>query len=618
MTVRPTREEAVLALAGFGWVTVGLWGLPVACLVVGVLAAAGLSVSRRRPRVAAGLVFAGSLLATFLGVPSENPATVLPVAVVVYGLGRWAGWWAAGLGLVAFLGSARSADPLVGTLVFCMLLYGCLWGFGRMVAAKTNRAAAAQQRAARVGGQDPRAVADAVVAEERARLAGDIAGLVGDAVEAMCVDAALAQQQLDPAVIERIRMRGAVVVTELRRMLGLLRQPPETQPPEGRPTRSSRRSWRSFVLPGAALATGAVGMAAGWPQASAAVLVPLGLLPLVLLLPGTRLSLALVLSAGAIGVAALIEPTALGAGPIVAIIVLSWRAGLDGRRAVWGCWLLLIAVSTIAAILADPANVALQLVMFVLPAWAGHAWGESDRDQRVAQQATTQAQSALDRAVAEAVRQERLRVARDLHDVTSHALGVMVLQAGAASAQRVRDPSRARASLAVLGDVGSRALADLGRLVGLIDAGVLGAVGADEPTDLDGRLAALASRIGQTGTQVTLEVSGSPVAPEAAQVCYRVVQEALTNVVRHAPGSAVEVIVESTDAGCRISVVDDGGQPSTVSGHGTGFGLVGATERVRAVGGEFQAGPEPGRGWAVRAWLPARVESTAAAVGTAS
>lgn len=582
MTVRPTREEAVLALVGLGWVAVWLWPQPLAAVLVAVGCGLGLAMSRRRPELAAGVVLGAGVLTAVLGVSSENPATLFPAAVVVYGLGRWSGRWAAILGLFGFLAPLARADPpsLPATLVFGAVLYGCFWGFGRVVAAKSARAEAARQRAARVGGQDPRTVAAAVVAEERARLASDIAHVVGESVGSMVSDAELAGRELDPVVIERIRLRGTTAVTELRRMLGLLRQPHEPVAPEA--SRRRPRPWTSYALPGA-----------------------------------------LVLTAGAIGLITLVQPTPFSVLTAPVIVLLSWLSGVDGRRVTWLSWLLLAAVSTVVALLLEPDNAAMQLVMIVLPTWAGHAWSDSNRAQRSAQQATTRAQSELDRAVAEAVREERLRVARDLHDVTSHALGVMVLQAGAANAQRLADPTRARVSLALVAEVGSRALGDLDRLVGLIDAGVLGAVAANEPVELSERLTALADRIRRTGTRIALKVQRSPNDPETVQVVYRVVQEALTNAVRYAPGSAVDVLVEGTDTGCRISVVDDGRRLADqvvvpTERHGTGFGLVGAAERVGALGGEFTAGPEPAGGWAVRAWIPARAEAAQEQAGAAT
>lgn len=612
MKARPTIEEAVLALAGIGWVTALLWSRPVAAGMIGVVSGCALLVSRRHPVTAAAVVLAGCLLAAALGVPSENPALLLPVAVVVYGLGRWSGRTPVVLALLGLLASLAWADALsLSTLIFGTVLYGCFWGFGRLVAAKTRRASAARRRAATVGSQDPLAVAGAVVAEERARLASEIAGMVGETIRAMLADAASAGPELDAAAIERIRVRGTGAITELRQMLGLLRHPQSEARPSAQPG-TPGPGWSWYVVAPILATLGLVELLTLDPGPSVAVFVLLTLVPLSVALRRRALMTALLLSAGALALAVSIGPTRLGIAVPVALAILSWSAGVEGRRPVWLGWLLMVLAGVLLVLLADPDNAAMLAVVTVLPAWAGHAWSEEDREQRSAQHSTAQAQSVLDRAVADAVRNERLRVARDLHDVTSHALGVMVLQAGAVSAQRVADPARARASLAVIADTGRRALDDLDRLIGLIDQGVLGVAVAQEATDLPGRLVALAERIRQAGVRVVLRIERPPADPAVAQVCYRVVQEALTNAVRHASGSSVRVVVEGSPGECSVVVRDDGrAAAAPAAGDGSGLGLIGAAERVRAVGGEFHAGPDAGAGWAVRVRLP----SAAAVVG---
>lgn len=602
VSARPTSEETVLALIGLAWTIGWLWDRPLVGCLVGGLSAVGLAMSQRRARLAAAFVLGSALVASALGVPAENPATLLPAAIAVHGLGRWAGPRAAFVGLGAFLAALVWSEGLsLPTLVFASVLYGCFWGFGRLVAVKSAQAVGARQRAVQVGAQDPRAVADAVVAEERTRLAADIARVVGAAVEAMVTDAEQAAAELDPAAIERIRARGAAAVAELRRMLGLLRQQPErtASAPPARP----RRGWPPYALTAGVLVIGAADVLTREPRPPVAVLALLGLVPLVLLLRGARLAVALLLTTGAIGLVGLIAPAPIGPGAILVLVLLSWSTGVDGRRSVWAAWLASVLVSAAVATIGDPDNAAMQVVLTVLPAWAGHAWSGSDREQRSAQAATARAQSALDQAVAEAVRTERLRVARELHDVTSHALGVMVLQAGAAAAQRVSDPARARMSLVVIGETGARALADLARLVVLIDGGALGIITDEEPPGLPDRLAALADRVRQAGVDVQLRIETAPTDPEVAQVCYRIVQEALTNTLRHALGSSVSVLVDGR-GGCRLSVIDDGGRGPLSEVGGTGFGLVGVAERVGTLGGQLTAGPEPGGGWAVRASIP--------------
>jgi signal transduction histidine kinase len=217
------------------------------------------------------------------------------------------------------------------------------------------------------------------------------------------------------------------------------------------------------------------------------------------------------------------------------------------------------------------------------------------------------------------VQEERLRLARDLHDVVSSAVGVMVLQAGAALAQRDRDPERAARAVSEVLSAGTAALTELDALAGLLDAHADG--GDRAVTDgLHPSLQALAARLGAGGLDVRLHTCGElPQGAEDVTVAYRVVQEALTNAARHAPGSHVRVLLEATGPDLLVTVHDDGnpdgnheGTGATPPGAGAGFGLVGLTERVRARGGSVAAGPAPGGGFLLTARLPVgRAGSTA-------
>lgn len=614
----------MLALAGLGWVVAWLWSQPLVAAPVGIGAAAGLLISRRRPRLAAGVVLAAGAAAAAVGVPAENPAMLLPCAVVVYGLGRWAGSSAAICGLVGFVVPVAWSDHLsVPTLVFGIFLYAVFWGFGRLVAAKTARAAGARAVAVRVGARDPQQVAAAVVVEERSRLAADVTQVVGASVQKMLIEAEQAEADLSPARIERIRQCGTTGMTELRRLLGLLREAPAVAPPptSGRGRVPIAASATAAVL---AVAT-AIEYVVAEPPAQPAVLVLLGVLPVTIVLCRRRTVEALLAAVGMLVLVGLVQPTALRLGPALVLVLLSWSAAVCGRRSAWTSWLLLAAVAIGVDAAAEPDNVAMLAVLMALAAWAGHAWSEFDRSEQVARDSAATARSALETAVVAALQAERLRIARDLHDMTSHALGVMVLQAGAAAAQHAHDPDRARASLAVIRQTGLLASTDLARLTGLIDAGALRAdlpagvrrgVDQPDPFRLTDRLAALADRMRTAGLDVTLrcrppdlhaavvDVPGGAARSDqtVSTAIYRVVQEAITNVVRHAPGARVEVCVEADEGGCRLSVCDDGGQGP--ASPGAGFGLVGAAERVRSIGGELTAGPQRDGGWRVEATIP--------------
>jgi signal transduction histidine kinase len=211
-------------------------------------------------------------------------------------------------------------------------------------------------------------------------------------------------------------------------------------------------------------------------------------------------------------------------------------------------------------------------------------------------------------AAAAAIRSERLRLARELHDVASHAVGVMVLQAGAAAALADRSPGQSREALATVRSAGADAQVELDLLFGLLDAGAVGAAGLAANPDagrLDDALHALAARIEAAGLRVSLHLAERlPDDPQLAATIYRVVQEALTNATRYAPGATVQVTVADEAGMLEVTVRDDGpGHEPTIPSAG-GFGLVGLAERVRALGGSVTAGPAADRGFVVTARLP--------------
>jgi signal transduction histidine kinase len=208
-------------------------------------------------------------------------------------------------------------------------------------------------------------------------------------------------------------------------------------------------------------------------------------------------------------------------------------------------------------------------------------------------------------AAGQAVHTERLAVARDLHDVVSHAISVIVVQAGAAQALYPIDPARARAALGVVDQTANETLTELDRLVLAIGDGVMGAalpssVGAVAHDEAD--LRALVQRMRRAGLRIDLTLDDS-VTGDTATACYRIVQETLTNVVRHAPGARVWVTIDHQAVGTTVDVTDDGPGPATDSQRG--YGLVGIAERVERFGGKLQAGPGPdGTGFRVHARLP--------------
>jgi signal transduction histidine kinase len=211
---------------------------------------------------------------------------------------------------------------------------------------------------------------------------------------------------------------------------------------------------------------------------------------------------------------------------------------------------------------------------------------------------------------------ERASIARELHDVVAHSLSVMIVQADGGTYAFDRDPEQARRALSTVAETGRDALEDMRRLVAVLRSDTAPS-GAPSPRNEDDRrritldqLDALAERARSAGLAVALVEEGArPSLPAAVELTvYRIVQEALTNVLRHAgTGAAVELCLSYGPESVSLSVVDDGGGLVPVGApHQAGHGLVGMRERISVHGGHFAAGPRPEGGWRVTATVPAR------------
>lgn len=208
----------------------------------------------------------------------------------------------------------------------------------------------------------------------------------------------------------------------------------------------------------------------------------------------------------------------------------------------------------------------------------------------------------------QAVIEERARIARELHDVVAHALGIIVIQAGGAGAVPDLGEAQAKSVLATIERTGRQAFAEMRRLVGVLREGEAAKL-APQPTIDD--LPELASSLAGSGLQVQIEVSGTPQpAPVGVELAaYRVVQEALTNSLKHAQAGAARVHLRWLDEALQVEVEDDGpptnaaqrARPAADSG---GQGLVGMRERVSIYGGSLQAGPRAEGGFRVSARFP--------------
>ncbi|MER6996068.1 histidine kinase [Streptomyces sp. NPDC000410] len=213
-------------------------------------------------------------------------------------------------------------------------------------------------------------------------------------------------------------------------------------------------------------------------------------------------------------------------------------------------------------------------------------------------------------ALRRAVEQERARIARELHDVVTHNVSMMTIQAGAARKVLDTAPEQAREAMLAVESAGRSAMSELRHVMGLL---TMAADGPGPATDVNlapqpglDRLEELADRTRSAGVPVELTVRGTPVElPAGVDLAgYRVVQEALTNAVKHAAGASVSIVVEYAPGELRVEVSDTGGPPQAPAGSGSGRGLIGLRERLTIYGGTLRTGRRPHGGFGVRAVIP--------------
>ncbi|MHA7986044.1 sensor histidine kinase [Rathayibacter sp. CAU 1779] len=200
------------------------------------------------------------------------------------------------------------------------------------------------------------------------------------------------------------------------------------------------------------------------------------------------------------------------------------------------------------------------------------------------------------------VAEERARIARDMHDVLAHGVSMMVVQAEAGPVAVHTDPHRAAQMFDTIAASGREALAQLRRVLGAL--GEQHAVGRLSPQPTLDQLPSLAAELKQVGLNVELHTTGAPRAlpADVGVAAYRIVQEALTNTVRHAQASTANVCLTWSDGGLALTVADDGRADGIVNGGGRG--IIGIRERAAACGGSAEAGPREDGGFLVTAWLP--------------
>jgi signal transduction histidine kinase len=386
------------------------------------------------------------------------------------------------------------------------------------------------------------------------------------------------------------------------------------------------RDPRAPVVAGAALALAAVlqvavqaapdHVAAGAPTAPAKIfLILLALattLPLGVLWAQPRTSAVIIALADLLAFGPVRSATLAG---FAALVIIACRLGYRRMQALAVCFALAFLVLALAQTGASSTRQALVLAAAVMPlmSWAGYAWRV-----RAESAASSVRQEFLAGSLLEhSARGERARISRELHDVVAHHISMIAVQAETARLTTQGMPPVGAQRLLAIGDTARSALTEMRRLLGVLREDPAAELVQRRPQPGLAQLNELLDEAREaSGAGARLIVSGwlTPLDPGVELAAYRIVQEALTNARRHAPGAAVDVELRYADDALYLRVRDNGpgpGPDADAAAPGS-HGLLGMRERAAAVGGRLRTGAAPGGGFLVEAMLPAKAEQDAA------
>jgi signal transduction histidine kinase len=308
------------------------------------------------------------------------------------------------------------------------------------------------------------------------------------------------------------------------------------------------------------------------------------------------------------------HPAELGnsAGVIVGVLLLFYGLGAFApeRRSLWT--LAAAVVITSANAWTKPGGgpssvVPMELFAVLLPYVLGRMTRKRADRERAARGAAEQSDAARDSRARAAADGERARIAREIHDVIAHSVSVMVIQAGGARLVMGDEPKRAEESLRSVERAGREALAEMRRLLRILGDGDLRAL-APQPGLAN--IAPLLAHARTAGVSAVLHVDGDPTpVPPALDLCaYRIVQEALTNTIKHAAPARASVKVRWEGSALELEISDDGRRGRAVNGTTGGHGITGMRERVALHSGTLEAGARSQGGFTVLARLPLAAE----------
>lgn len=501
--------------------------------------------------------------------------------------------------LVLFDASAGWPEWLFGTFLVLLAAHVV-----RVLERGVHRARRERRRAVELDAARPDAVALAALEEERRRLGDEI----GSALRGLLAEVRAEVLALDPGDpvtgLRRIHARTKVATSELRRQLGVLRDA-ESEPSPTSEADAGRVPRRDLVLAAVMTALAPLEVSAylvtelgGWSPwvvvlstVAAATVVGRSVAP-----ASACLACAAVFAVGSL----VGEPVLGGFWFFGTLGGLVWSVAARARprsaAILSGCLLVVVVLETRR--LDDGDNLPFTAVLLGVAAVGGCVARAAARREADSKGRAAERQRELDDAARVAVTAGRADFARELHDTVSHAVGLIAMQSSAALVSWPQDPGRVHQCLAVIDETARAALEELDQLGAPVD------VAPRSVADVR----AVVDRIRAAGARVDLTVVGE-LPTGTAQVVHRVVQESLTNAIRHAPGSGIRVEVTAEVTGVAVRVSDDG--PTATPRNHRGYGLVGLAERVVLLGGAMRTGPVAGGGYVVEVTLPSEREVVA-------
>jgi signal transduction histidine kinase len=298
-------------------------------------------------------------------------------------------------------------------------------------------------------------------------------------------------------------------------------------------------------------------------------------------------------------------------GPAIAFFTVMDRSSLALRWITGAIAVVAVSISLATPGHSEPYQAIYQSLILLTAGAAGLLSRAKRASLQAAQSRAERAEAEIDRQASRTAARERTRIARELHDVVAHHVSLMAVQAEAATSLLPDRPQQARRSVEIIGDTARLALTELRRLLGVL-RGPSERLETAPSVSLDG-IGEVLAQVRETGLPVDFEIAGTPgpLAPGVDLTAYRIVQEALTNTIRHAWAARAAVTLNYEPGYITVSVTDsghraNGGAPA--SGPlltGAGLGLAGIAERVASCGGNLTVGPTDTGGFAVTARLPA-------------